>query len=48
MIQIFRTDKSGQTVQSADLDQTAPEEGVWSGTTLFAILSDLLDAVSKW
>ena len=27
-----------QTVKTEDPDQTAPEEAVWSGSTLFAIL----------
>ena len=35
-------DKEGWA-SSADLDQTAPKGAVWSGSTLFAILSVLFE-----
>ena len=41
----FRTDRSGQTVQT---QITAPRGAVWSGSTLFAIPSALFGLVTLW
>ena len=47
MILSFWTDMPGQTVQTADPDQTAPK-GVWSGSTLFAIPSASFGHIILW
>ena len=46
MIPGFPTDMPGQTVQTQI--QTAPRGAVWSGSTLFAILSASFGLITRW
>ena len=51
MILSFQTDMPGQTVQTQIrllLEEQSDQGAVWSGSTLFAILSALFGLITLW
>ena len=47
-IRLLLEEQSDQGLNSADPDQTAPRGAVWSGSTLFAILSASFGLITLW